>query len=190
MIAKLNALLFFALLIAIAMVVFGRLSKRLVFDFRATILSVILAILALIYLYWKSRPAWVEQISLMDTQTKIQMIATVNQTAAAILFFKTVRGLSYVDAPGWQGFFYERLCNSVGCSRMFGLYARLLWPLALMISADWIPFTLTSLVLDKASGLSNPSFDRFASRHNHPSQAEELFDPLASPSRLLMSISV
>ena len=36
MIAKLSALLFFALLIAIAVVVFGRLSKRLVFDFRAT----------------------------------------------------------------------------------------------------------------------------------------------------------
>ena len=46
-----------ALLIAIAVVVFGRLSKRLVFDFRATVLSVILAILAVIYLYWKSRPA-------------------------------------------------------------------------------------------------------------------------------------
>jgi len=57
MIAKLSALLFFALLIAIAVVVFGLLSKRLVFDFRATVLSVILAILALIYLYWKSRPA-------------------------------------------------------------------------------------------------------------------------------------
>jgi hypothetical protein len=57
MIAKLSALLFFALLIAIAVVVFGRSSKRLVFDFRATVLSVILAILALIYLYWKSRPA-------------------------------------------------------------------------------------------------------------------------------------
>ncbi len=57
MIAKLSALLFFALLIAIAVVVFGRLSKQLVFDFRATVLSVILAILALIYLYWKSRPA-------------------------------------------------------------------------------------------------------------------------------------
>jgi len=24
-----------------------------------------------------------------------------------------------------------------------------------------------------------PGLDRFASRHNHPSQAEELFDPLA-----------
>jgi hypothetical protein len=57
MIAKLNALLFFALLITIAVVVFGRLSKLFVFDFRATVLSVILAILALIYLYWKSRPA-------------------------------------------------------------------------------------------------------------------------------------
>jgi hypothetical protein len=43
MIAKLSALLFLALLIAIAVVVFGRLSKRSVFDFRATVLSVILA---------------------------------------------------------------------------------------------------------------------------------------------------
>jgi len=26
-----------------------------------------------------------------------------------------------------------------------------------------------------------PGFDRFASRHNHPSQADKLFDPLAGP---------
>ena len=32
--------------------------------------------------------------------------------------------------------FYERSCNTVGCSHMSGLSARLLWPLALMISAD------------------------------------------------------
>ena len=32
--------------------------------------------------------------------------------------------------------FYERLCKTVGCIHMSGLYARLLWPLALMISAD------------------------------------------------------
>jgi hypothetical protein len=32
--------------------------------------------------------------------------------------------------------FYERLCNTVGCSHMSGLSARLVWPLALMISAD------------------------------------------------------
>jgi hypothetical protein len=32
--------------------------------------------------------------------------------------------------------FYERLCKRVGCSHMSGLCARLLWPLALMISAD------------------------------------------------------
>jgi len=57
MIAKLSALLVFALLMAIAVVVSGRLSKRLVFDFRATVLSVILAILAVLYLWWKSRPA-------------------------------------------------------------------------------------------------------------------------------------
>jgi hypothetical protein len=31
--------------------------QALVFDFRATVLSVILAILTSIYLYWKSRPA-------------------------------------------------------------------------------------------------------------------------------------
>jgi hypothetical protein len=38
--------------------------------------------------------------------------------------------LSYVDAPGWQGFFYERLCNSVGAvicpAFMRGSYGR--WP--------------------------------------------------------------
>lgn len=45
MITTLSALLFFALLIAIAVVVFGRLRKRSVFDFRVTVLSVILAIL-------------------------------------------------------------------------------------------------------------------------------------------------
>jgi hypothetical protein len=32
--------------------------------------------------------------------------------------------------------FYERLCNTVGCSHMSGLCARLPWPLALMLSAD------------------------------------------------------
>jgi hypothetical protein len=38
--------------------------------------------------------------------------------------------LSYVDAPGWQGFFYERLCNSIGAvicpAFMRGSYGR--WP--------------------------------------------------------------
>jgi hypothetical protein len=55
-VVKLSALLFFALLIAIAVIVIGRLSKLLVFDLRTTVVSVVLAILALIYLYWKSRP--------------------------------------------------------------------------------------------------------------------------------------
>jgi hypothetical protein len=56
-VVKLSALFFFALLIAIALIVIGRLSKLLVFDLRTTVVSVILAIMALIYLYWKSRPA-------------------------------------------------------------------------------------------------------------------------------------
>ena len=55
-VVKLSALLFFALLIAIAVIVIGRLSKLLVFDLRTTVVSVVVAILALIYLYWKSRP--------------------------------------------------------------------------------------------------------------------------------------
>jgi hypothetical protein len=50
-VVKLSALFFFALLIAIAVIVVGRLSKLLVFDLRATVVSVILAIMALIYLY-------------------------------------------------------------------------------------------------------------------------------------------
>jgi hypothetical protein len=54
---KLSALLFFVLLIAIAVIVIGRLSKILVFDLRTTVVSVVLVILVLIYLYWKSRPA-------------------------------------------------------------------------------------------------------------------------------------
>ena len=56
-VVKLSALLFFVLLITIAVIVIGRLSKLLVFDLRATVVSVMLVILALIYLYWKSRPA-------------------------------------------------------------------------------------------------------------------------------------
>jgi hypothetical protein len=56
-VVKLSAQLFFVLLIAVAVIVIGRLSKLLVFDLRATVVSVILVILALIYLYWKSRPA-------------------------------------------------------------------------------------------------------------------------------------
>jgi hypothetical protein len=54
---KLSALFFFALLIAIAVIVIGRLSKLLVFDLLTTVVSVVLVIPALIYLYWKSRPA-------------------------------------------------------------------------------------------------------------------------------------
>lgn len=57
MIAKLSALLYFSLLIAISVIVFGRLSKLFVFDSRKTVLSLVLGIVALIYLYWKSRPA-------------------------------------------------------------------------------------------------------------------------------------
>jgi hypothetical protein len=45
------------------------------------------------------------------------------------------RALSYVDAPFGKSFF-ERSCSTVGCNHMSGLCARLLWPLALMISAD------------------------------------------------------
>jgi hypothetical protein len=56
-VVKLSALLFCALLIAIAVIVVGRMSKLLVFDLSATVVSVILVILALIYLYWKSWPA-------------------------------------------------------------------------------------------------------------------------------------
>jgi len=52
----LNAIVFFLLALAIAVVVFGRLGKILRFDFRLTVLSVSLAFLALLYLYWKSRP--------------------------------------------------------------------------------------------------------------------------------------
>jgi hypothetical protein len=52
----LNALLFFVLAVMVAVIVFGRLSKLLLFDFRLTVLSVVLALLALLYLYWKSRP--------------------------------------------------------------------------------------------------------------------------------------
>jgi membrane protein implicated in regulation of membrane protease activity len=54
---KLSALLFFALVIGIAAIVIGRLSKLLVFDLRTIVVSAVLVILALIYLYWKSRPA-------------------------------------------------------------------------------------------------------------------------------------
>jgi NNP family nitrate/nitrite transporter-like MFS transporter len=38
--------------------------------------------------------------------------------------------------PVGKSFFYERVCKTVGCSHMSGLCARLLWPLAPMISAD------------------------------------------------------
>lgn len=52
----LNAFVFLVLTLAIAVVVFGRLGKLLVFDFRLTVLSVLLGLLALLYVYWKSRP--------------------------------------------------------------------------------------------------------------------------------------
>ena len=48
---------------------------------------------------------------------------------------------------------------------------------------------LNPIHIDEVGALTKPrvcpisGFDRFASRHNHPSQAEELFDPPASLSR-------
>jgi hypothetical protein len=44
--------------------------------------------------------------------------------------------LCHMWTPPFGKDFYERLCKTVGCSHMSGLCARLLWPLALMISAD------------------------------------------------------
>jgi hypothetical protein len=51
---------------------------------------------------------------------------------------------------------------------------------------------LNPIHIDELGALTKPrvcpisGFDRFASRHNHPSQAEELFYPLAGLSRSLM----
>jgi hypothetical protein len=57
MIAKLDVLVFCGVLIAVVAIVLGRSTRVLVFDLRSTVLLAALAILALIYLYWKSRPA-------------------------------------------------------------------------------------------------------------------------------------
>jgi hypothetical protein len=46
------------------------------------------------------------------------------------------RGPCHMWTPPFGKGSYERLCKTVGCSHMSGLCARLLWPLALMISAD------------------------------------------------------
>jgi hypothetical protein len=45
-------------------------------------------------------------------------------------------GPCHMWTPPFGKGFYERSCKTVGCSHMSGLCARLLWPLALMISAD------------------------------------------------------
>jgi hypothetical protein len=50
-------------------------------------------------------------------------------------FYKSTRPCHMWTPPFGKGF-YERLCKTVGCSHMSGLSARLVWPLALMISAD------------------------------------------------------
>jgi len=45
-------------------------------------------------------------------------------------------GHCHMWTPPFGKGFYERLCKTVGCSHMSGLCARLLWPPALMVSAD------------------------------------------------------
>ena len=48
--------------------------------------------------------------------------------------------------PSGKGFL-ERFCSRSGCSHMSGLFARRTWPLALMKSADQVPFTAASSAL-------------------------------------------
>jgi hypothetical protein len=56
MIGKLGVLLLCGLSIAVVAIMVGRSTKVLVVDRRAVIFSAVLAILILVYLYWKSRP--------------------------------------------------------------------------------------------------------------------------------------
>ena len=57
--------------------------------------------------------------------------------------------------------FHKRSYKTVGCSHMSGLRARLLWPLALMISADLNPIHIDELAaLTKPRVFSIPVFDR------------------------------
>jgi hypothetical protein len=51
-------------------------------------------------------------------------------------FDQTIAQPCHIWTPPFGKGFYERSCNTVRCSHMSGLRARLLWPLALMISAD------------------------------------------------------
>jgi hypothetical protein len=57
MISKLDVLVFCGVLIAAVAIVLGRSTRVLVLDFRTTALLAAFAALALLYLYWKSRPA-------------------------------------------------------------------------------------------------------------------------------------
>lgn len=56
MFTKIGLLLIGALALLIVVIIIGRWTKLLVFDLRATLFSVLGAIGALIYIYWKSRP--------------------------------------------------------------------------------------------------------------------------------------
>jgi Transposase zinc-binding domain len=55
------------------------------------------------------------------------------QGAAAV---RVRGGFVICGRPRLARVFMSGLCNTVGCSHMSGLSARLVWPLALMISAD------------------------------------------------------
>jgi hypothetical protein len=48
--------------------------------------------------------------------------------------------------PSGKGFL-ERFCSRSGCSHMSGLFARRTWPLALMKSAEQVPFAAASFAL-------------------------------------------
>jgi hypothetical protein len=57
MVSKLSVILFLAALSALAFFAVGRSRKPFTFDARAMALCVTFAVLAGVYIYWKSRPA-------------------------------------------------------------------------------------------------------------------------------------
>ncbi len=56
-------------------------------------------------------------------------------------------------APALQGVILAKF-DLPGCGHLSGLFARRLWPLALMVSADQVPLRLTSTQLRQHLGLS------------------------------------
>jgi hypothetical protein len=91
---------------------------------------------------WRESAAWLLLCTMLVSAglyilaNYLRALAWALVLAVALWPFYDRVGIVICGRPRLARVFYERLCKTVGCSHMSGLCARLLWPLALMISAD------------------------------------------------------